>query len=1281
MNDAFRKQRKWPKRAAIALAYVSIFGATAATAFFVKDQKVTVVDLRTGSQTTPLTKTERFMANLADSATAGLSVRVTDFKFDQYYTKTIDDKVVEDTDKGHNTISNYVDGDGNKAPISLALKLDSLSLHGINFTLDAPLAYSNNGNDIKNRGLHLSLLNETPTEAGLYVNLFDNGNESFHTDEDENVIVEKTLGGSWDFKYQIGISPKEKFVEVDDGQGGTVLVPSYDPLTHGQEYFEYGDLDEMLDIILQALSDNNISLSFEGWLGKLTGSASSEEEASSQEEPQEDQPTAGISVDDIMDSMSEMTDVWSDKENEGYFVWELPLGDKVLPLGLQSDANMNLCAVDLPAKVAKYGNAWKIKDGMELSAHAEISGTLPTSWAATVPGNKADYHKLSDSTDLFKRVATLATKPEIEIDADLEIGHNKEAVEGSRTVLKQDSASESMVLGIHGKLDAYDDEAGAYGFEGMSLGLTVDKKRAENEAFNGHKVDVAYGRNEDGAFEGFLNLNDVLKAKTTKAYLDEFIEVIKEAFSSDSEEAAEEGSSFDIHSLDKFLDLLGDSVQAVRNSKLIKAIESGAYSPLLDFIKSIEGKDNLIKITLDLSLAGVEGEIIVSLDATEESHGLAAIDFKDVSFASFSIDGSLAVNETSDPTIELPEGEYQTLTHMKGLVGQIGEIVSEKSVQAKLSGALHDGEETKMAIDGDIAFDFDSDHEDRFGRVGISIEHPIGDKKQLHNVKLGLQDEFDTVAFTYDSIAEDTETYYSQKTDKKVAGKLSLNSAKEVLGEALDLDALLKGFIGGDDRYSRLAAALAGAESESLLSSILGGQYFDLLDNKHIISSIDLGGAKTEVTVDGGALGLDGVKIVLDLTYTGEEGLKFNGENALDSLDVIVKKDNETKFDFHINELSPLKENNHVPAFASTEGFDDLEPAVSLVSELVNTVAMGYALDSGNTFHSRSDYQIRGDISLDIAGYATNVYGFDAYAAVEGAETKIQADFKDLPVIRGVNAPDDSTYFRPNELEGKRDSSILFYANGLDPEGELLLTRNSSYGRIKDVQDAVRVDGKDFTDDFLNWVLLYTLGVNEELLNKEESAEPVEEAEETSSTGWNPIAKGIFIADAWNGFKAVNSEDGHSTTYTLGLDLGVLLNIGLLGDASIVLTSRDLSRGEYKARCLTDLSVVADARAKAASSNKVAKILNVRIDLSLVNFGTAENGYSEILEVLGEGTDYATSFVGNVPDSGLLEGVTGELYNLVDGFQSEDPADPGYFIYGHNLLEAETRSASNFYLL
>ena len=40
MNDAFRKQRKWPKRAAIALAYVSIFGATAATAFLVPKSPV-----------------------------------------------------------------------------------------------------------------------------------------------------------------------------------------------------------------------------------------------------------------------------------------------------------------------------------------------------------------------------------------------------------------------------------------------------------------------------------------------------------------------------------------------------------------------------------------------------------------------------------------------------------------------------------------------------------------------------------------------------------------------------------------------------------------------------------------------------------------------------------------------------------------------------------------------------------------------------------------------------------------------------------------------------------------------------------------------------------------------------------------------------------------------------------------------------------------------------------------------------------------------------------------
>ncbi|MBQ4254403.1 MAG: hypothetical protein II721_00180, partial [Bacilli bacterium] len=95
-------------------------------------------------------------------------------------------------------------------------------------------------------------------------------------------------------------------------------------------------------------------------------------------------------------------------------------------------------------------------------------------------------------------------------------------------------------------------------------------------------------------------------------------------------------------------------------------------------------------------------------------------------------------------------------------------------------------------------------------------------------------------------------------------------------------------------------------------------------------------------------------------------------------------------------------------------------------------------------------------------------------------------------------------------------------------------------------------------------------------------------------------------------------------------------------------------------------------------------IASVSVDLGLTNLSSADNdGVKKVNAVLGEESEYASLFVGNVDDSGLMNDdntVLGDLYNLANGFQSDDVDDPYYNLYGYNLIGVTDVKAGNFYL-
>ena len=1248
------------KGALMTAAFLGITGGTAAVTFFAVPQKITVKTV--GSPKTDnggsskLTGKQRFIGNLADSATGGLAITINDLKFDHSY---------PDSEKtGHNTIE-ILPG----VPGTLDLELSELSLHGIQFALTAPVTYSNNGATPKHRGIHASKVQDK-----IYLNLFDNGNEVLTFDQEKGEYeAPSTDNPSWDFKYVVDVA------SVDSGEG-------VDALTRGTAYYEYGELDWLLADVLEILSEGGISVSLEGWLNNLTGSSSENSSSSS----------SSFDTDAIMASMDEMTEhtVVIGGEERPYFVWNLPLGDLELPLGFISDSSWGFKGVDLPARIDNQGNpstltAVELGSGLTLSAHATVEGGKQINFASTVYGDPNEYISLKNSAGIFEGVARYVAKPQIGLSADFTIGHNEESYAGSRTKLKKKAISEEGILSLKANIDAFDGINKKRALQGFDAQIQIGK--AGSDATN--DIAVSYLK-EDESFQGYLNVNDIMKAKASKTYLDSFYaQIVEDVFGTSADQLSLDQLTELINklkgSLDKVLSsdlvskIMSSSSSSIFNEDFISSFKSGTFVGALDLIKAIKNGENTITLEFTTEPVGIPGTIKVLLDGRPtvvenenvEVHNLLSLVFEGIELSSFTLNGTLSTSDFVAPASFEDASTYEEVSHLKGIASQIKSIASSKSFAAKLSASIVSGNEETLSIqNGQLAFDFARDEEQSKlmkGSAKLRLVHNAEKYIGTHDVTLALENDFKDISFHYDSHAE---------TDEGgINGSISLPAAKKVfLGDDQEsslLSGSLLDFFKNDDRFSRLGVALMGESSSSLLSSIGNGEYLTLLENHGILSSFHLGADKTTLSINGSALGLENTAINLEIAY---EDATINDENIIEGgisslkVEIVKTGENAKTISFTLSDIGPLGDTPIATIDGQCEDFNGL---ASLGAHLMNTLTLGAYVD-GRVAGS-SSYGLKGSIDLDIAGYGTTLYDFEADAFVEGAETKIHARFFDLPVIRGVNAPDNSHYFRPNEFEGHRDSEIFFYANGVNPEGEALITRNSSYGRLRDVKDAVRVSGKSLTSDFLGWLGQYALGLNESLFESEQSSEP-------ATPYGGEKGEGIHIDDAWKGFSYV---DG---VYTIKLDLGNLLGISILDEVAVKLYTKAVNRNSADATTIIyKLEATLGVAAKASNSDAKMHIAGAKVSLYLDNF-YGENDV--VTSLCGPDSEFGRIFVktsSELADDGLYASnpaCYGALYQPIGGttgaFYSDSYGD-GEFdnFYCYDFTSTETTyKGGNFYL-
>lgn len=1053
-----------------------------------------------------------------------------------------------------------------KADIDLSLSsIDTKQIiKGINLKLDAPINY--NG---KTRSLGLDKINDD-----VYFDI-KNDDEKL---EDSNYP-------KYNFRYTVNLKsydyPSNDNPEQDQENGGTI-------------FYNYGKLSFVIEEIMNILTAddsglNGLSIPSIGSL--LQGGDSSD---------------SSIDTDAMLNALNDMKE--STYNGNKYFTLSLPLGETTLDIGLGADNDYNLNLIDFPARSEKGEQSpyvFNAEKQMQIQVSAVVntgSGNESTIDWSKPRFEKNTYRKLDDSLSLFKDVAKLVAVPQTGLNLNLELEHSVAEKSATTETLKKNAIKEKAYIDLHADFDY-----SKYDFKNLKADLEIGKFQKNNNEITDVKEDPSQklmGALIKNGEENniYMGLNDSLKAKTNMTTIDAVVANIKEAI------GKMDGGSSSIDQLSAVFDTSFIATKAIQDNGVAKGINQGKYDWALDMLEYLQNEDNKIIVGLDLAQLGIEGKIKLTLDGNENSKSLLEISFDSIKLSSFTLNGSLSTTAYVNPTLDNIDS-YQEMSHLKGISEQVNDFVSAKKATLSLNGQILDKnendvtglEKTGFKFDGKIAL-----NNDELSTQINGVEH---NKDYLNNhlIKLDVNKDdsnngINTFKFLYSSKNEEVnEAYTSNPTSsiekgyenaEGVYGKISTDSIFETVKDLLNTFNITNENEEKDERFSRLLTCFSSDSSSSLLSSISNGNYFDLLDTK-LIKEANIASNETKFVISGSSLGLD-KEVTLITKY--ETPVEEDKNAGFKSMDVLLGDENKDvkisisldSFDVDSNSIGLLKTVNE-------SKFVDYNPLFNLVDYAAGTTMLG-AYNNFNT----STFGFNASLDIVLGKYSFTALNISLHAKVKGAQTMLWAELNNMPVIKGINAPEGMPYFRDFENTGSRDVKFFYYADGYNPKGTVLMSRDSTYGRLRNVIDSVTISGENFFNDMGGWLLKYLLGVNESFFESEETTSTQSEQEVVTTK------KAIHVEDILKSYKCTSSisykdenEENNRLTYnhSLIIDLGSALNMSFLGCANINLICQDISNNNGNTfKALTGLNVEAGLALKGE-----LKICSIKLNAKLTN--------------------------------------------------------------------------------
>ena len=899
---------------------------------------------------------------------------------------------------------------------------------------------------------------------------------------------------------------------------------SRDSVTGGITQYEFGRLDWILEDILQILSSYGYEVkpNFKN--------------------------TSTIDFGKISSSLDELNEI--DAESH-YFVWNLPIGESVYSIGLQGDEDYCLSKIEFPAKGS--GASSKLNNGMELS----LSASFDYSGAQiTAPENASSYLPLDNSIDLWERIATYAGKLSFDVSTThtengveedgLLLTHHEDTVESTATTIGHQGFDEKLTFLLSGGANFQNQKINDLSVSATFKGDKQTKKLA------GHYIQ---GDNDK---EAYVDVNGILKVKTSKTTADAFFSAFADLLGDESIKNEYLSSLF------SSIGSIGDAFESLKSSLIGKDISEGHYEHFLEALISLESKDNQIEATFDFAKAGGEGKLIFRLSSSD--FALASLTFEGFSIGGFGVEGTLKISDYTGSD-SFDKDEYEEMDHLPTLTDQVENLYQHHSMKASVKGYVLDRNTTAVSSDsrfvslsgktiteqgfsleGDFAFNL----QEKAACANAVILDRKADYLNEHALSLQLDGEIGTstetgdMLFSYNSSnalkkagAEGYKDLDYGNIDEPTAdplyGKFSVSSLNDILELATTL------LSSDDPRFTKFTSA-ADTLATTLVAKISQGQFAPLLSEKILVS----------VTRTG-----DKIASVISKDVLGSEedvplNIEFN-ENGLSSIDfklVTESKEIYFKIDAEVPQTTLSKTDLQISDLQSKrDSMTDFSSLSTLLAYVLGSATLGEDENNVSTYHLSGSAKMSITIPNTSWSFANQNIDFSIFVFLDGAEVKAIGTITS-PMIIIVNGG--------GATGGTRYVEFYYHTSGNDSDGTIFFHRvNGQTGIFSSItEDWAKVKASDFTANIMNWMLGYVMGMKSIVMDR------INTSDSSSKTSLH----GEELISSYS-----HSETSGVQTWNAKMDLSSLSS-SLTSPLEISINGKEVNAGAKKQNTLTSLS-------------------------------------------------------------------------------------------------------------
>ncbi len=886
----------------------------------------------------------------------------------------------------------YLDLGGEDNVISFAgakieLAVSSLSLHGLSLSFDLPLDY--NGKKMKLQGALLS--------DWLYVSLFE-------PNRPEEVKL----------SYKVDLSSQD--IIGEDGK------PIVDEETGGILYYEYGNLDYAIDMILNAITDGEYAFSS---LGAPNWDFSS-----------------------LIDSLNS---VYLDDTQQGeYYVLPYSLNGQSLEIGLLGNGQSELSGIEFP----RSGEADLGK--FKLAIKASINKQEPS---FDKPEGGDSFVELQNSLSLFTKLASLASSPKFGIKTigeGLKVTRTEAAFDGGDYGFARDPVEEEAVL----TLDATADLSG-----GKTNALTLQASTSCNQKKQSLRFDVEQGN-------AYFALNEGVKVYGGLSIIEQVFDAFAAIF------AGTDASSFDV--VFSFLGL-NNFLSPILSSELVNGLLSGNFEYLIPLLGKVHNEDGRLEVELDLGKVGMEGSLYLTLDGN--SGPLMSLRFDNCGPSNIKFDGTVELVDYHEPS-EFDPLAYAELTHLPTILNGLTSFAESRTGSFSVFGYY--GEEGDASSSGGAAtieelnnlkvgFGFqgtaDFDLDSKMGAANLTVYDHHELYKNDHHLKLSYADygaEENSLLFHYDSI-NDNQDLVDNGTRTNPSKTTGLNGRMEN-STFLSLFSVAREFLTSPDpRFERITSMFGAVLSSGLIYQLSNSHFLEALSTDILIGA-SLGEGEDVFTFSGDMLGNDH-EVVLTIGYASSSGqekvdyvtLQTSFQSAEATQKVYLRIDSMS---------SKPKEEIKQAVYAKFGQSPDPSSYIDFTSLGVLFDCLNGALTLGTNEDSYlSTYRLKGNVLIALFNSSVGAIqiDFDFFVRLIGSEIK---------VFGKIGLPFNGIMSSGGAL-GDRHVNFFYYADGADyKDGYVYLERYDAKDALPDTEQFFKIPGDVFKQDIFQFAFKNVLGFN-----------------------------------------------------------------------------------------------------------------------------------------------------------------------------------------------------------